>query len=292
MNEPRIKRIIAATDLEECATRALDHAKILARRFDAEITMVHAVPVYASVEPIPLGGGYIAPDSDAEQQAAATALREYQRTHLASETASAPVLEAGDPALAILATSRSREGDLVVMGTHARRGISRALLGSVAEQVIAESDIPVLTVRLDNRPRAPRFRRILCPVNYNTVSAKALRHATLLASAFEAELVILHLVESADSEDMARELGRLRDWVGDVTMPVGARVLVHRGQAAGQVIEYAQRHDVDLIVLGAERKGKETKSVLGSTTHRVTRHAPCPVLTVPAASIHREHFAA
>jgi nucleotide-binding universal stress UspA family protein len=166
------------------------------------------------------------------------------------------------------------------------------LLGSVAEQVIAESEVPVLTVRCDEALRPAHFNRILCPVDYSNVSAKALRHAALMASAFEAELVILHLIERGDEGDMARELDRLRDWVGDVSLPVRARVLVHRGQAAGQVIDYAQRHEVDLIVLGAERKGRQTKSVLGSTTHRVTRHAPCPVLTVPAASPDREVRAA
>ena len=283
MNErPRINRILSATDLDECATRALEHAKTLARRFNAEIMVVHAVPMYASVEPLPIAPIYFGQDPAAEQQGAATALHEYQRTHLAADMALAPILEAGDPAVAILATSRSRDADMIVMGTHARRGLKRALLGSVAEQVIAESNVPVLTVRC-SEPRTPRFDRILCPVNYNSVSAKALRHATLLASAFEAELLILHLIESADGEDMVRELERLRDWVGDVCMSVRAQVLVHRGQAAGQVIDYAQRHDVDLIVLGAERKSHETKSILGSTTHRVTRHAPCPVLTVPAA---------
>lgn len=283
MNErPRINRILSATDLDECATRALEHAKTLARRFNAEIMVVHAVPMYASVEPLPIAPIYFGQDPTAEQQVAAAALHEYQSTHLAADMALAPILEAGDPAVAILATSRSRDADMIVMGTHARRGLKRALLGSVAEQVIAESNVPVLTVRC-SEPRTPRFDRILCPVNYNSVSAKALRHATLLASAFEAELLILHLIESADGEDMVRELERLRDWVGDVCMSVRAQVLVHRGQAAGQVIDYAQRHDVDLIVLGAERKSHETKSILGSTTHRVTRHAPCPVLTVPAA---------
>jgi nucleotide-binding universal stress UspA family protein len=293
MNEqPRIKRILAATDLEECATRALEHAKTLAHRFDAEITVVHAVPMYASAEPLPITPIYFGEEPAAEQQAASTALDQYQKTHLCAETSSAPVLEAGDPAVAILATSRSREADMVVMGTHARRGLERALLGSVAEQVIAASEVPVLTVRCHEPERTPRFHRIVCPVNYNSVSAKALRHATLLASAFEAELVVLHLIESADGEDMVRELERLREWVGAVSMSVRARVLVHRGQAAGQVIDYAQRHDVDLIVLGAERKGRESKSVLGSTTHRVTRHAPCPVLTVPAASFERDLRAA
>ena len=290
--QPRIKRILAATDLDECATRALEHAKTLAHRFDAEIMMVHAVPVYASVEPLPITPIYFGQDPAAEQQAAATALDEYRKTHLAVETTSAPILEVGDPATAILATSRSREVDLIVMGTHGRSGVKRALLGSVAEQVIAESGIPVLTVRCGEASQRPKLDRILCPVNYNNVSAKALRHATLLASAFEAELVILHLIESVAVEDMVRELDKLRDMVGDVSLPVRARVLLNHGEAAAQVIEYAEQHDVDLIVLGAERKGRQTTSVLGSTTHRVTRNAPCPVLTVPAARFDRDLRAA
>jgi nucleotide-binding universal stress UspA family protein len=281
MQEPQIKRILAATDLDECATRALEHAKVLSRQFEAEITMVHAVASYTPAEPFPV---WIATDGDgAQQKAAHDAIDEYQRIHLTGFPASAPVLEAGDPATAILATSRSRESDVIVMGTHGRTGLERALLGSIAERVIHDSEKPVLTVRPGVSAGEPRFRRILCPVNYTSLAAKALRHALLLASAFEAELTVLHLIES-DSGDIEAELDRLREWIGDVPMSTHASLLVHRGDPATQVNEYARQNEVDLLVLGAQRKKRGTRSVLGSTTDRVTRHAPCAVLTVPAAS--------
>ena len=290
MNEqPRLKRILAATDMGDCATGALEHAKTFARRFEAEITMVHAVPMLASVEPFPITPIYLGQDFVAEQHAAATALDDYRTTHLRGDNTTAPVLEAGDPATAILATSQSRDADLVVMGTHGRRGIKRALLGSVAERVIAESEIPVLTVRCD-APRHARIERILCPVNYSGLAAKALRYATLLASAFDAELIVLNLLEDDHTNDLDRELDRLRAWVGDVSIPARARVLVHRGEAASQVNEYARRNGVDLIVVGAQRKG--SKGALGSTTHRLTRQAPCPVLTVPPSPFDQDLRAA
>ena len=53
----------------------------------------------------------------------------------------------GDPAERVLETARGLAADLIVMGTHGRKGLSRLVLGSVAERVVRESPVPVLTVR-------------------------------------------------------------------------------------------------------------------------------------------------
>jgi len=172
-----------------------------------------------------------------------------------------------------------------VMGTHGREGLSRAFLGSVAESVIQQSDKPVLTVRpIDDRPRPAGIARILCPVNYSAVASRAYQHALFLASAFDAELTVLYL-EERSVVDHSAEMKRLRDWVGDVPLTVRASLLVDRGEAAVQVNDYALRHAIDLIVMGVQHKRRDTVTVIGTTTDRLTRHAPCPVLTVPADSL-------
>jgi len=281
----RLNRILAPTDFSDCATGAVEHAKLLARRFGANITLLHAVSPRSTFEPLPLEAtSFVDPYADEHMRAAAT-LESYRADIFEEFPDSGSVLVTGSPTEAILACSRAVEADIIVMGTHGREGLRRAFLGSVAESVIRQSDRPVLTVRpIDDRARPAGIARILCPVNYSTVASKAYRHALLLASAFNAELTVLYL-EETDGYDDSAEMKRLREWVGDVPLTVRATLLVDRGQAAVQVNDYALRHGVDLIVMGVQHKRRDTITVIGTTTARLTRQAPCPVLTVPADSL-------
>lgn len=134
--------LLVAVDFDDASRRAVDLAKSLAGPLGASIALVHVyhVPVYTypSLDPT------ILPGFHAELTAAARASL--------SELAAAvgvpdAVLREGDPAPEILAEARERGATMIVMGTHGRRGIAHALLGSVAEQIIRRSPVPVLTVR-------------------------------------------------------------------------------------------------------------------------------------------------
>lgn len=280
-NRMRVNRILAPTDFSDCASGAVEYAKVLARRFGAGITLLHAIPPRATFEPLPLTGmSFVEPFAD-EDAHATSALAAYRADLLADFPESDGVLVTGSPAEAIVASSRSTGADLIVMGTHGREGLSRAFLGSVAESVIQQSDRPVLTVRpIENRPRPAGIARILCPVNYSTVASRAYQHALFLASAFDAELTVLYLEEHG-VVDHSAEMKRLREWVGDVPLTMRASLLVDQGEAAAQVNDYALRHGTDLIVMGVQHKRRDTVTVIGTTTATLTRHAPCPVLTVP-----------
>lgn len=293
----RIRQIVAATDLSDCATSALTYAKGLARKFGAELTLLHANVVTPAVESMPFGGQNLARAVAYQVDAARAALDEYFVTHLADFPDARSLTLTGSAPETILDTSRVLRADLIVMGTRGNSGIKRLLLGSVAEAVLRASNRPVLTVRchapevLDPVliPRStaetfPMFRKILCPVDYSRLSGLAFEEAMLLASTFDAELIVLYVSEKSSEEVMEpeAEIERLRAWIGDVPFPIRAKLLVNRGNAAEQVIWYAKQQAVDLLVLGSQQKAKSSRTVLGSTTEMVTRHAPCPVLTVPA----------
>jgi nucleotide-binding universal stress UspA family protein len=230
---------------------------------------------------LPLTGmALVEPYADEETHAAA-ALAAYRADLLSEFPESDGVLVLGSPAEAIVASSREGGADIIVMGTHGREGLGRAILGSVAGSVIQHSDRPVLTVRpIEDRPRPAGIARILCPVNYSAVASRAYRHALFLASAFDAELTVLYL-EERGVVDHSAEMNRLREWVGDVPLTVRASLLVDHGEAAVQVNDYALQHGTDLIVIGVQHKRRDTITVIGTTTATLTRHAPCPVLTVP-----------
>ena len=140
------KRILVPTDLSEGAAQALDYACELARTLDAEVHLLNVVGVPSLGVP-ELGVALAATMIDQLVVENQTALDDLVQTRCTARTGPAMV-RSGDPREVITRTAEEIGADLIVMGTHGRRGISRALLGSVAETVVRSAPCAVLTVRL------------------------------------------------------------------------------------------------------------------------------------------------
>ena len=138
------ERILVATDFGHSSERALELALSLAEKFGSELTLVHSweAPDYSYA-----AGLYLPVDVLAPIERAAVARLEEATTQLKVRfPAAKSMLRAGAPWEEVLAAATQVKADLIVMGTHGRRGFERALLGSVAERVVRLSSIPVLTV--------------------------------------------------------------------------------------------------------------------------------------------------
>jgi nucleotide-binding universal stress UspA family protein len=143
MKTPQI--LLVATDFGAAAEAALDHAVGLAEKLDAKVFLLHAyeLPMVGFPDGMLLPSAEMATRIIAEAEkglAAAVAKRK------GSSVTIVPMLKQADAREAILAAAFDLSADLVVMGTHGRRGIARALIGSVAEAVVRVSPVPVLTV--------------------------------------------------------------------------------------------------------------------------------------------------
>lgn len=139
------KHILVATDFSACSAHALDAAVELATQLKAQLTLVHAweIPALGYGATLYFPGDVLTPIEQAAQSqlnAATKALRE-------RFPAANSVLRAGVAWDEIILAAASVDADLIVLGTHGRRGVSRALLGSVAERVVRLSSVAVLTVR-------------------------------------------------------------------------------------------------------------------------------------------------
>jgi nucleotide-binding universal stress UspA family protein len=140
------KNILVPTDLSEGAEEALDYACELARQFGATVHLLHVIGIPTLGVP-ELGVALTSTMIDTmvrENQVALEELVERKRT---SATFGQALLRTGDARDLINQTAREVGADLIVMGTHGRRGVTRALLGSVTETVVRSAPCPVLTVR-------------------------------------------------------------------------------------------------------------------------------------------------
>lgn len=135
------KHILVATDFEAASARAEDLAIEIAGKFGAKITLVHVWSV-----PMPIYAGALSWPADGLERAARAALEDAATKLKARYPKCGAMLAAGFPSDAILATAAEEGVDMIVLGTHGRRGVQRVFLGSVAERVLRRSPVPVLTV--------------------------------------------------------------------------------------------------------------------------------------------------
>lgn len=145
--------ILIATDGSELAARALDHGLGLAKALGSAVTIVTVTEPTAV-----LGGGYatVAGTSfdpipellEAQESAAKDLLAKAETTaSTAGVTAKTVYVNDSFPAEGIISTANSVGADLIVMGSHGRRGLGRLLLGSQTNNVLAHTAIPVLVTR-------------------------------------------------------------------------------------------------------------------------------------------------
>jgi len=291
--------ILIARDFSSVSERALRHALELAARTGARLHVLHAEVLH---------------DLEERDRPAPTDGLDALRTEL-KETGAAPA-EAIDaveveavtrrdvsPAPALLRYADEEDIDLIVLGTHGRRGPSRILLGSVAEEVVRRAEQPVLTVRgKDEGGRTLPVGlqdRILVPIDFSEHSREALRTAAEWAGLYDARIDVLHVVEEdlhpafyvggvrsvydvePDLDDKVR--AKLNDFVSE-TIDDGDDVEAHvrTDSAPSAIAEFVEANGVDLVTLSTHGRTGLERFLLGSVTEKVVRHVRCPVLTVRA----------
>lgn len=294
-----VKSILVPTDFSEPASRALASAVVLAKAYRAKLWLLH-IPMPYMPEVYGLAGeSLLATDSDGDvldhiREKMATAVKTCGDAGVTAHTIQRSGFNVGE----IIVDEANRvEADVVVMGTHGRRGLARFMLGSVAEYVARHAPMSVLIVPKDG---ALHPRRVLVPTDFSEDARAAMEVGKELADAHDAILDVLHVVEplplptvftlgSRDLYDYLPDLRQriLRELHGLVA---GAQVItsthVVEGHAAHSIATFAATRETGLIVMAPHGATGLARYVLGSTTEKVSRSAPCSVLIArPAVTV-------
>jgi nucleotide-binding universal stress UspA family protein len=270
-------RLLVAVDGSECARRASKYGLELAARYDAAVDVV----VVSGGD----GTGREIVDSVTEMAADV------------GVAVDADVLE-GKPARSIAARAAERDADLVVMGRRGRTGVRERLLGSITERVLRRSDPPVLTVAGEGveSTTGTTYEDVLVTTDGSDLAAEAGPYAVDVARRFDASLHVLNAVDvqaeagvfdagGVDGEYVERLESRGEAAVSDLlsaveTADLDVREAVVRGHAPDVIADYADEHDVDLVVMSSEGQSNLAGQQLGTVAGRVLRTADQPVLVV------------
>lgn len=291
----QFKRIAVLTDLLEESDKTVRYAASLSRWYGSELLLVHAgspefhLPL--SPEPLPNWPGRRPALKEPLEKKLSWLKEQLTERQLAPRLV---VREATIPS--ILADLEQYHPSLLVVSSHGREGISKWLLGSVAEEVFRKVPWPVLVIGPGvyggEMALQQQFSRVLYATDLSAVSASALQYAACIAHDHEARFFALY-VDSDPGEGFTRDrviaLQRLQDWVEDridgvAETLVGVHYLVDFGQPDVKIIKNALEKDADLVVVGARGLGAASSSAshfLGGTAYEVICRSPSPVLIVP-----------
>jgi len=269
-------RILVPTDGSPSAEAAARHGLVIAAAFDAS---VHAISVVGDDE---------RNERLAEAQAKDAIANLEELVEQESDRPCQSVIEHGTPYEAILSYASENDIDLVVMGTHGRRGLSRVLLGSVTERVIRLSNDPVLAVppHAIGREREG-YETILVPTDGSPAATAAVDHGIAVAERLGASVRVLCVIEG---ETGLPPIGDpLRDEavesVEDVAERASEREVtltthVQPGTPHEVINNFVSAHGIDLVTMGTHGRSGLRRHLLGSVTERVLRTSDAPVLTV------------
>lgn len=186
--------------------------------------------------------------------------------------------------------------DLIVMGTQGRRGVRRALFGSVAEEVLRTAPCPVFTTRVAEEEAEPpppaAVERVVAPIDFSDPSRAALRYASRLASVYDAPMTLVHVVElpsiptvyehefsGLSPEDIeTRVQSVLEDWGDSVATEQELSYVVESGDPVPTLLQVAAASS-DLVVMATRGLSGVKRTMLGSVAEGVLRQAPGPVVS-------------
>ncbi|PYK98861.1 MAG: universal stress protein [Verrucomicrobia bacterium] len=152
------------------------------------------------------------------------------------------------------------------------------------------------STRTKSDPVLLRIKSILVPIDFSTSSKKALQYAVPFARQFGAKLTLLHVVEPVATPDFANSFplmmendkvkaasrGQLEHIIKEqaIAPKLVEKTLVRFGRSFHEIADAARTLKVDLIIISTHGYTGLKHALLGSTTERVVRYAPCPVLVV------------
>lgn len=295
----RIRKILYPTDFSPASQPALLYAVFLARMYGAELHLMHAIVLH---EDDPYNPAFHFPNLEAASQR----LNEIASESMAALLAKTEIRDIGtvtaqryaiSAAPAIAEYASEGEADLIVMGTHGRRGFRKFVLGSVAGEVLRTASCPVLVVR-GQRGTPPPFRsgRILVATDLSQHSKEVLAVGCGLARVSESGLDLVHVLEdlihpafynmgaSRVSDLQPDILERIEKSLEDLVTAtstceeIQTECFAREGHPDREILRLGVERGSGLIVLADQGQRGLNEVLFGSTAERVVARAECPVL--------------
>ena len=281
------KNIVLAFDDSRFSRAALIEAMHWAEQHDSRVTIVHAV--FFDNEEFSFSPGRL---DDRLQRGRGACERAVGEGSNEFEVEVNYLIRQGEPHEVITTVADELGADLIVMGTHGRKGMRKMFMGSVTAAVIAEAPCDVLVVKKPCEECNGEYRNILVPFDNSELSRKAVTHLGAIANSHEIAATIIYVVPRYEelgffkTDSMRQQVRTQADKIvlaGEKIASesgINVNTAVEEGRAAEEIITMARGLGSDLIVIGSHGWRGFDKTIIGSTAERVITFSPIPVLVV------------
>ncbi len=290
----QIKVILCPVDFSEFSVAAYCYALSVAEHYRAKVICLHVVELQKY--PYADYGAYetdFAKFCHAISEGGEHQLREFVKRHTGNSAQPQIAVQQGNASDSILSFAQSQNIELIVMGTHGRRGFDRIVLGSTTDRVMRRAACPVLVVSNPSHIAmctAPdgrhRLERIVCCTDFSDNSSRAVDYAVSVAAEYGAELTMLHVAENTPELSKVEAMIASRSEQMNKLIPESKRqnlclkTQVRFGTPFEEINRHASETQASMIIMTARGGDALDRAIFGSTTYRVIQFGPCPVLAI------------
>ncbi|MGD2295590.1 MAG: universal stress protein [Candidatus Aminicenantes bacterium] len=283
-----LKKILWATDFSEEAQESLLYADAFAKTFKAKIVALHVTPDFSAAL---YDAAHVIKGELLQKMAAVKGEAEEKLKEISKENKISfeKTLVVEGTASKIIVDSAEKEGvDLIVIGRKGMSAMEKLFIGSVANQVLRTSPVPILLTK--KKTGTPQFKKIIVPTDFSEREEVERDFAWELAKGFGSELTLLHVLELHDFEFSPRALEELMESLLErlkrrktrEKADLQVKEDVYRAvNAAVGIAEYAETHNFDMIVISTCVHTKLERFFLGSTTEKVISYTEIPIFAIP-----------
>ena len=283
-----LKKILWATDFSDEALESLLYADAFARTFKASIIALHVVPDFSAAL---YDAAHVIKDELLQR---VTAVKEDAGKRIEKTSKEKGIrfkkilVREGTASKIIVDVAEKEEVDLIVLGRRGMSAMEKLLIGSVANQVLRTSPVPILLTK--KKEGTPQFKKIIVPTDFSEREEVERDFAWELAKGFGSDITLLHVLELHDYEFSPRVLDDMLESLlkrikqRKKREKVGFKVNeeVYRAiNASIGVVDYAEANNFDLIVISTCVHSKLERFFLGSTTEKVIGYTDIPVFAIP-----------
>lgn len=275
--EFKIDRIVVPSDFSESANVAIDHAVDLAKKFDAEITLIHVLETGAYQ-------GIFSPSKKTEYSELEEAQTKLQEDAHKLETESGISISQevvrGRIHEEIVRISEENNADLIVMGTHGSSGWEEFFVGSNAFKVVTQSACPILTIQ--EQAKNPECLNIILPLDTTAETRQKVPYAAAMAKNFGSTIHLAALISDDTPEvrhDFEIKNQHIKDYLEREGVAYTESYLVGSNLAT-MTMNFAESKDGNLIVMMTEQEPNLTGFLMGPFAQQIVNHSKIPVLSI------------
>ena len=286
-----IQKILWATDFSDESIEAFEYGELFAKSFKASLLALHVVPDFSPMlyNTSILIKGELIKKIDELKKVARKKLTTIEKD---KDIKIQNIIVEGNPPDKIVEIAKNKKVDLIVLGKRGLSAIEKFFMGSVANRVLRTSHIPVLLTK--KSAKKPAIKKILVPTDFSPREEIERKYAWEIAKAFDADITLLHVLELHGYDFSPKIIDELFEAIykefekkkKKEKEKIKIKEEVYRAvNAAVGIVDFANAHNYDLIVMSTYTHSAVQRFFLGSTTEKVVSYSSIPVFVIPPKEI-------